>query len=273
MGPEGKAQKLYVQVAENLAGMIDSGALTGGERLPSVRSLSKAKRVSIPTVIEAYRMLEDQGLIETRNRSGHYVKHKTYQLEHPATARVSGRPAVVDVLSKSQSIMGIALRPGLLPFGAAIPSPELFPVAKLREMMSGALRRRSYLLGEYAFAPGLPALRHEIARRALRWGCALDPGNIVVTNGCVEAVGLALRAVTNPGDTVAINSRPITAFFSFLRSSISRRSKYRVTQLPVSPWNICRDRSVGTKCKPACFLQPSRIRRGQPCLQRQRRRW
>ena len=49
-------------------------------------------------------------------------------------------------------------------------------------------------------------LRQEIARRALRWGQALSPEDIVITCGCTEALTLALKAVTQPGDAIAIES-------------------------------------------------------------------
>ena len=37
-------------------------------------------------------------------------------------------------------------------------------------------------------------------------GCNLNPGQLVLTNGCTEAVSLCLRAVCQPGDAVAIES-------------------------------------------------------------------
>jgi DNA-binding transcriptional MocR family regulator len=49
-------------------------------------------------------------------------------------------------------------------------------------------------------------LRVQIAQRALRAGCSLSPDDIVITSGCSEAISLSLRAVCQPGDTVAIES-------------------------------------------------------------------
>jgi DNA-binding transcriptional MocR family regulator len=48
------------------------------------------------------------------------------------------------------------------------------------------------------------------------WDCRFDPKNVVITNGCVEAVGLALKAVTKPGDIVAIESPGYYGFFQML---------------------------------------------------------
>lgn len=56
----------YEQVASHVRHLIESGTYTSEEKLPSVRSLSGQLHVSITTVMEAYRMLEDQGLVEAR---------------------------------------------------------------------------------------------------------------------------------------------------------------------------------------------------------------
>ena len=44
----------------------------------------------------------------------------------------------------------------------------------------------------------------QLARRSLEWGGDLDPDELVITSGCIEALHLSLRAVTQPGDVVAI---------------------------------------------------------------------
>ena len=53
---------------------------------------------------------------------------------------------------------------------------------------------------------GAPELRHEVARRALQPGRSVTADDVVITCGCAEAIALCLRALTRPGDTVAIES-------------------------------------------------------------------
>src|SRR6478736_5830468 len=72
--PQGQApDPLYRQLADELAGMVANGALRPGDRLPGVRGLARQRRVSLSTVLAAYRLLEDRGVIEVRPQSGHYV--------------------------------------------------------------------------------------------------------------------------------------------------------------------------------------------------------
>ena len=58
----------------------------------------------------------------------------------------------------------------------------------------------------------------------------LRPDEIVITSGCLEAVGLALRALCKPGDTVAVES---PAYFSFLQ--LIESLGLRVLEIPATP--------------------------------------
>ena len=210
------AEPLYRRIAADVAEAIHSGALKYGDRLPSIRKLKEIKRVSIPTIQEALRLLEDQGLVEVRQKSGYFVRYPPVKFGTPTPSRVSGRPAVVDVMQLSAPILNAAAKPDLLPFGAAVPSAELFPTNRLKNALASYLRKNSAIIGNYGFSPGTLALRNEVAKRAIVWDCQLDPAQIVITNGCVEAVGLALRAVTKPGDIVALESPGYYGFIQML---------------------------------------------------------
>ena len=72
--------------------------------------------------------------------------------------------------------------------------------------MGQILRRQPGMISTYALPPGSERLRVQIARRGLELGMALEPDNIILTNGCMEALQLALRAVTRPGDAVGLES-------------------------------------------------------------------
>ena len=69
-----KESTLYEQVAERIQALIREGTLKPGDRLPSVRKLKQQLSVSMSTVLEAYRLLEDRGFIVARPQSGYYVK-------------------------------------------------------------------------------------------------------------------------------------------------------------------------------------------------------
>jgi DNA-binding transcriptional MocR family regulator len=90
--------------------------------------------------------------------------------------------------------------------GAALPDASFFPSGQLRHCALRAARTRAQSLEHYALAPGLPALRETLARKMLGMGCDTRAAELVVTHGCHEAILLSLKAVTKPGDIVALES-------------------------------------------------------------------
>src|SRR5688572_7893877 len=64
----------YIEVAERIEALIEKQILKVGDRLPSVRALSKEQGISLSTAFQAYYSLEGKGLIEARPQSGYYVK-------------------------------------------------------------------------------------------------------------------------------------------------------------------------------------------------------
>lgn len=68
---------LYEQLANELGGLIASRVFAPGDRLPSIRHLAQQKRLSVSTVMQALRLMEDRGLIESRPQAGYYVRHRS----------------------------------------------------------------------------------------------------------------------------------------------------------------------------------------------------
>lgn len=208
-------ETLYEQVSQRISRLIEQGTLRPGERIPSVRRMSQQQDVSIATVMQAYRLLESQGFIEARPQSGYFVRLRHWQ--PPAEPEIS-KPKPVAATVKTGTLMVRVMQatrdPSLVRLGAALPSPELLPTAKLNRAMAAAARRHPELSNSYDVPPGYTPLRVQIARRAMETGCELSPDDIITTCGAQEALHLCLRAVAKPGDTIAIES---PTFFGILQ--------------------------------------------------------
>src|SRR5271170_1724551 len=88
----------YEGVAKQIEQMIDNGTLVIGSRAPSVRSLAKQLKVSISTVVSAYRYLEDLGRLQARPQSGFYVKRqRREEVEEPEMSRPSETASAINV--------------------------------------------------------------------------------------------------------------------------------------------------------------------------------
>jgi DNA-binding transcriptional MocR family regulator len=222
---------LYEDVAGRVALLVEKGALRAGDKVPSVRKLSRQQKVSIATVLQAYRLLENQGVIEARPQSGYYVR--ALCLRPPAEPEMS-KPAPsatkVSVGDLAVQVIKATRDPSLVRLGAALPSPELLPTQQLNRAMTSLGRRFPQAGNSYDAPPGNTALRTQVARRAVEAGCILSPDDIVTTCGCQEALNLCLRAVAKPGDTIAIES---PTFYGILQ--IIEMLGMRALEIPTHP--------------------------------------
>lgn len=197
----------YERLANELAGLIASGTLRPGERLPSVRRLSTERRLSVSTVVQALRQLEDRSLVEARPQSGFFVCHGSSPRPTPSARSTPESAVQVDVTQRLVRVLQTGSGPGLVPLASAFPAPSLLPVAALQRLYAGVARRHPKLLeGGSHINMDEPALVRQLIRRSLSWGGPLAAEEIVITNSCTEALALSLRAVTQPGDTVAVES-------------------------------------------------------------------
>jgi DNA-binding transcriptional MocR family regulator len=222
---------LYEQVASDLGELIRQGTFRAGERIPSVRQLSRQRKISITTVLQAYMLLENQGLIETRPQSGYYVRSRMPELlPEPEMSTPQQDPTLVSVRELVMMVLKDSTNPGLIQLGAAIPNTELVIPTKLNRIMTSISRQTEHQYNTYDIPPGNEALRIQIAQRAVGIGCNLTHADIVTTSGCLEAFTLSLRAVCRPGDTVAIES---PMYFGILQ--VLESLDLRALEIPTHP--------------------------------------
>lgn len=224
---------IYEKIADRIERLIEKGTYRTGDRIPSVRSLSRQMKVSISTVLKAYLHLENRRVIEARPQSGFYVRAQPQEMivetGHPVPPPV---PTVVSINELVMMILRDARNPDLVPLGLAAPNPEALPTEKLHRILAQVARRYGEQGISYDFPPGCEKLRVQLARRAVMAGCSLTPDQIVVTSGCLEAVMLSLKAVCRPGDTVAIES-PI--FYNLLQ--VIEMLDLKALEIPTDPRN------------------------------------
>ncbi|MGZ9165721.1 MAG: aminotransferase-like domain-containing protein [Anaerolineales bacterium] len=197
----------YQELADRMAELIRQGTYPPDKRIPSIRQMSQQQGVSISTVLQAYYLLEDQGLIEARPQSGYYVRARAAErLPEPEMSSPGRDPSQVSLHELVMMLMRDSLNPNLVQLGAALPNPEFLPIRKINRIIANLSRQGNAETHQYQLPPGLEALRSQIARRAVNSGCGLSPGDILITSGGIEAIDLCLHAVCKPGDIVAIES-------------------------------------------------------------------
>jgi DNA-binding transcriptional MocR family regulator len=198
---------LYEEVAAQIIHMIDSGALAVGSRAPSVRSLAAQLKVSISTVIAAYRVLENRGRLQARPQSGFYVRAlRRENVAEPRMSRPPQTPSDVTVGDLRLLLLTEFGQPGIIAMGASNGAVSDWSMKAVHSLMNSISRSQPLLSAAYAPPAGMLRLRQQVARWYVRAGCALSPDDVVITCGALEAIHLCLRAVTSPGDTVALES-------------------------------------------------------------------
>jgi DNA-binding transcriptional MocR family regulator len=220
---------LYQRIAARIEAAIASGAMRAGARLPSVRQLSQQHEVSMSTALQVYRCLENRGVVEARPKSGYFVTPRAPSLPEPMLDLRMEAPSLVNMDQVLQEFLWIVNDPLAVPSFHAQPARELLPEAKLQHLLAGVNRRHP----EYASRcqmEGSAALRQEIARRAVASGVPLRPDEIVITNGGLEAVYLALRTVASAGDTIVLES---PTYFHLLQ--VIESLGMRALEIPTHP--------------------------------------
>jgi len=197
---------LYLNLAELLGARIEQGLYRPGQRLPSVRALSMEHGVSLSTVQQAYRMLEDSGMVSPRPKSGYFVSDHRHLAALPAVSRPAQRPVDISQWEQVLELVRSTPRKDVIQLGRGMPdidSPSLKPLLRSLAQLS----RRQDMPGlYYDNIHGNLTLREQIARLMLDSGCRMGPADLVVTTGSHAALSCSIRPVCEPGDIVAVDS-------------------------------------------------------------------
>jgi len=208
----------YAGLADLLEKQIRSGTFRAGDRLPSIRDLRAQTGLSVSTVYHTFIELEKRGLIQPRERSGYFVRPLLEGLlpaPQPPVWRLA--PRKVSVNDLAFTLVEAMGDPGILQLGGALIAPELLPLKEIGSILKGAtLAQLEAGLAGYEHYLGQAELRRQIARRLAPLCGPVRPEQLVITNGCIEAVALGLKAATQPGQTVLVESPTFPWFLQLI---------------------------------------------------------
>jgi len=173
-----QAPPLGAQVEEGLRGAIRSGRLRPGDRLPPSRTLARDVGVSRRLVVDAYDQLVAEAWLEARVGSGTFVRRALPQPAAQARRRPTAPPP----------------RPRI-DFFPGHPDLSAFPRDAWQRASRAALRELPDAAFGYTDPRGHHELRVALATTLARSrGVVCRPGQIVVCQGVVQALGLLVRA-------------------------------------------------------------------------------
>jgi 2-aminoadipate transaminase len=202
---------LYRQLSEQIAQQIRTGHLARGERLPATRELAGLLGLNRTTVSAAYEILEAEGLISGQVGRGSFVTRG---------AETTGGVDWTGLLERGDSAVAgpnSGWSKDVISFAVSRPSRDLFPLDEFRATCATVLARRDLAdILQLGSPSGYEPLRRYLFEEARRQQLAAPGDDLLITNGCQQALDLIGRVLLRPGDTVAVEDPLYTGLKNLL---------------------------------------------------------
>lgn len=184
---------LYRQLYEFLRDQIRSGVVGDGDRLPATRELAGLLNLNRTTVAAAYELLETEGLIKGHVGRGSFVHRRgeaTRSWDHLLGSAPHETPA--DTSAR-------------LSFATSRPSTELFPLDTFRQCAEVVLNSAALpAILQLGSPSGYEPLRQWLLDTLRQERVASATDDLLITNGCQQALDLLHRTLVQPGDLVMV---------------------------------------------------------------------
>ncbi|MEJ5049262.1 PLP-dependent aminotransferase family protein [Chryseobacterium culicis] len=220
-----KPYKYEIFTAE-IERQIYNGILQENDKLPSIRDIKEKYKLSTSSVQSGFEYLMIKGLIRSNPRSGYFV---TGIQEENIPEVKTKLPAVVrDEVFMKNMMLTSKRTSEFSSFNTAVPGDLLIPQKLILRTMQEVIREKGASLLRYYPPNGLELLRKQIAKQMGAYGCILNPDEIIITDGALQALTIALKSVTKGGDVVAVESPCV---FSVLE--VLAHLELKVIEIPV----------------------------------------
>jgi 2-aminoadipate transaminase len=208
---------LYRQLFEQIADQIHSGKLTQGQRLPATRELAGLLGLNRATIAAAYEMLETDGLIAGQVGRGSFVTGRSTGQRPPTSgvdweALLGRNPA-----SSANATTNPTTSNQTISFAVSRPANSLFPLDDFRAACASVLSRAGLAeILQLGSPSGFEPLRRRLLDDARLQGLARPDDDLIITNGCQQALDLIGRVLLRPGDAVAVEDPVYTGLKNLL---------------------------------------------------------
>jgi DNA-binding transcriptional MocR family regulator len=220
------AEPVYLQLRNSISHLIRSGGLQPGDRLPSIRQMAETANVNKLTVVEAYSVLEADGLIQARQGAGFFItqpaqrspkRPSTFAPDQQVIIPSAGSPSF---LGTSTALLQAKVTPGVIPFNSGLPSAS--NLDDLQRIARRAIKESADKFFCLNPPQGDLKLRSQIAQLLVQLGLATTPENLLITSGSMQALSLITQHLIQPGDWVVVESPTFYGYLSLLQQAGAR---------------------------------------------------
>lgn len=200
---------LYEEFANEIVSKIENKQLNCGDKLPSIRQYAQQKEVSVNTIVNCYRFLEQHQYVSVQDKSGYIVLPRDHVMEMPLPKFASKSVR----LARDKKVNRQVIRH---PFERAQVGPELLPIAALSKCLANSIRKHAKQAQIYGNIQGEDNLRSSISQHFKEQGFIFGRDELVINNGCLDSVKIALEIVSKPGDCIAVTSPCFSGLIAML---------------------------------------------------------
>jgi len=209
---------LYIQLRDQLRSLVHAGDLRPGDRIPASRELAQILGVHRTTVANAYAELEAEGLIQGHVGRGTFIRGNGNGLKitppPPPTLNGNGngsglRWELLFADERNEEILTrltAAAPENSLSFVMARPAEEFFPVEEMQACCQAALKREGQEILNLGASDGYAPLKEALLELLRSDGIPAKDENLLVTDGCQQALDLIAKAFVRSGDTVVLEN-------------------------------------------------------------------
>lgn len=214
---ESTSQHLYIQVYRALKDLILEGKLKNNDQLPPIRKLAKKLNVNTVTVVNAYKLLEEEGLVSKKVGSGTYISlpirdNKEY------TNLVKNMMEEEYIPNSLAGERYIQIQENMINFASTTPSTDLFPIDDFKEVLNEVLDRDKGAAFGYQESQGYYPLRIALKKYISHYNIHTEIDNIHIISGAQQGIDIIAKGILNYGDTVLIESPSYTGAMAVFQS-------------------------------------------------------
>jgi 2-aminoadipate transaminase len=202
----GSETPLYRQLASFIQTLVETGRLSAGDRLPPTRELALQIGLNRTTVSAAYELLESEGVIRGQVGRGSFISGARRSAKSAQERTSLDWVRFFESSPPSPPRVPNFSGAGVISFAASRPAEELFPLTDFRasadRVLAGSDLGSILQLGSPG---GHEPLRRYLLDNARAEGLARSGDDILITNGCQQALDLLCRVLVRPGDVVVVD--------------------------------------------------------------------
>ncbi len=175
---------LYRQLSDSIRTLIERGVLQGGQRLPATRELAVQLGLNRATVSAAYNMLEQSGILQGHVGRGSFVARSS-----PVVKSLDWDSILAPLEFSSAAVGPIEIN-----LASSRPAAADFPLAAFRRLTKEVIDspEAEHIL-QLGSPHGYKPLRRYLMEQALGEGVARASDDLLMTNGCQQALDLIAR--------------------------------------------------------------------------------